>query len=119
MTIAEKYRKVLEISKIKIYKAEDKCGFGRNTLKNAIDNNRLLSDEYHKTFIETFHVNEAWWRTEKGEVILEKGTYVEIPSVSTKDPVEENRILKEVIRRMGETNDYLLKRIKDLESGQA
>jgi len=72
MTIAEKYSKVLEISKKKVYKAEDECGFGRNTIANALKDNRLLSEEYHNKFITKFNVNPEWWETGKGEVILKK-----------------------------------------------
>jgi hypothetical protein len=109
MTPGEKYRKVLEIRKKKVYKAEDLCGFGRNTIKNAIADDREMSTEYHKKFMTVFGVNPEWWESEKGEVVL-KGTYVDIPN--EKDPVEENRILIKNINRMGELNEFLLKELK-------
>ena len=77
MTIAEKYRKVLEIKKLSINKSELILGFGRNTLTNAIRDNRLLTPRYHRDFIEKFHVSENWWETGKGEVFNEKHTQVE------------------------------------------
>lgn len=76
MTIADKYRKVLEIKKKKVYKAEDECGFGRNTLANAIKDNRMMSEEYHNKFIKHYSVNPIWWETEKGEVLTKNSTDV-------------------------------------------
>lgn len=79
MTPAEKYRKVLEIRKKKTYKAEDECGFGRNTLANAIKENREMSEEYHNKFMTHYEVNPDWWNSGKGEILIKNGTYVEIP----------------------------------------
>lgn len=77
MTIAEKYLKVLEISKIKIYKAEDILDFGRNTIKNAIDEDRELSEDYHNDFMTHFNVNPDWWKSGKEPVLLKNGTPVQ------------------------------------------
>ena len=42
MTASEKYAKVLTLRKKKTYKAEDECGFGRNTIANAIKEDRPI-----------------------------------------------------------------------------
>jgi len=68
MTIGEKYHKVLEARGLTINKAEQVLGFGRNTLTNAIKNNRLLTARYQREFIEKFHVKLSWWESGKGEV---------------------------------------------------
>lgn len=77
MTTSEKYRKVLELKKLKISKAEQILDFGRNTLDIPIKENRLLSQRLHNEFMTKFHVNPTWWETGKGEVFEENGTDVQ------------------------------------------
>jgi hypothetical protein len=114
MNPGEKYSKVLILRKKKVYKAEDECGFGRNTLTKAIKEDRELSEEYHKKFMTQYAVNPVWWDTGKGDVLIEKGTSgIELAGKS-KDVSEEIRLLILNLNRFGETNEYLLKRIKDL-----
>ena len=79
MTPAEKYHKVLILKRKKVYKAEDECGFGRNTLQKAINEDREMSEEYHKTFMTAYSVNPVWWETEKGEIFLKNGTHGDKP----------------------------------------
>lgn len=76
MTISEKYLKVLEIKELTEYRAEVILGFGRNTLTNAIKNNRILTPRFHRDFMEKFHVNPEWWDSGKGEIFHEKLTSV-------------------------------------------
>lgn len=81
MQIGEKYRKVLEAKKLTINKAEQVLGFGRNTLTNAIKDNRLLTARYHSDFMVKFHVKPDWWETGKGEIFTEKHTPVSEPTL--------------------------------------
>lgn len=104
MTAGEKYAKVLTLRKKKTYKAEDECGFGRNTIANAIKKDRELSEEYHKKFIDHFGVNPEWWETENGEVFLKNGTHEQNePAVAGK--VSTLKVLQDAL---AEGSDYRL-----------
>lgn len=119
-SFAEKINKILKYRKLSINKIEKKLEVD-GTFRKAYKEDREPNEDLIEEFLGKFQIRRGWWDNPVGDleddIFEKKGTYVEIPS-DTKDPVEENRILKNIIKQMGETNAYLLKRITDLEQGR-
>lgn len=112
----KKFAKVLDFTGLEQGEFAIECKIQPGTLSKALERSSFSKDIVNK--INTrFGVRKAYWEDGREPITEEKGTYVEIPS-DKKNPVEENRILKNIIVQMGETNAYLLKRISDLEQGK-
>lgn len=116
MTFKEKIDNILRISNKKftsVYDLELKSGVGMGTLRKAYDENREPSKRTIWKLLESIGVNPEWWETGKGDIFL---TPVPEPAINEKekDPYELIRILTRNIDRMGELNEYLLKKVKDL-----
>jgi len=113
MDFSEKILKILETNKLGIATAEalsEFCGFNRDTIRKAIDRGSQLNRANTRILLDKMRINPEWWESGKGEIYLQKGTYVELPT--KKDPGDEHRILTQTIDRMGQTNEFLLDLLK-------
>jgi hypothetical protein len=121
MEFSEKISTILKTNTLGIKTKEDLaefCGFNRDTIRKAIDRGSELSPRNSRTLQDKLRVNPEWWETGKGDIFL---TSVPEPAINEKekDPYELIRILTRNIDRMGEMNEYLLKKVKDLEVNRA
>jgi hypothetical protein len=116
MDFSEKISIILKTNTLAIRTKEDlaeHCGFNRDTIRKAIIRGGELSERNSRTLQDKLRVNPEWWETGNGEIYL---TPVPEPAINEKekDPYELIRILTRNIDRMGELNEYLLKKVKDL-----
>ena len=70
MTTREKILKVLTFKGISLYEATRQMGLGAGTLHKVVERNSDIHQSTKEKFIRHFHVNEAWWDTGKGEMLL-------------------------------------------------
>lgn len=111
-----KAKKLERLSKNKIEKLLGVDGTiykAYNGDKDPVDPN-LVSELVRK-----LGIRQAWWDKdwESGNtnIFIDNITHVKEPAVKDKEPVsEEVRLLILNLNRFGETNEYLLKRIKEL-----
>lgn len=114
MNFREKVDNILKVSHKKYLSIQDlevAAGLGMNTLRKAYNDNREPSRKVVGKLLEGIGISEQWYETGKGEVFL---TPVPQPAIKEKEPDERVRLLILNLDRMGETNAYLLKRIKEL-----
>jgi hypothetical protein len=116
MEFPEKISIILKTNKLGLKTREDLaefCGFNRDTIRKAIDRGSELSERNSRTLQDKLRVNPEWWETGSGEIYL---TSVPEPAITQKekDPYELIQILTRNIDRMGELNEYLLKRVREL-----
>lgn len=121
MSFQKKIDKVLEASKLlpgkrklTINKIETELGIESTIRKNYNADTYPTDEDLIPELIRKFGINPEWWQTEQGEVFIVKGTPV-TESVKKNTDREEISILIKNLNRYGETNEYLMKRIKDLE----
>lgn len=114
MTFKEKIHTILKTNKLGIDSVEDiatKTLIKTSTIYKAMGPQNGLGLKNTKTLLDRIGIDPTWWETGKGDIYI---TQVPEPALKKKDPEEEIQILIRNIDRIGETNEYLLKRIKEL-----
>lgn len=92
--------------------AERLCQIGQSILSKAVKRTGMGKENFEK-FHGYFHVEPKWLKTGKGDQY--KKNVTPVPEIEKKQPVsEEVRLLILNLNRFGETNEYLLKRIREL-----
>lgn len=121
MTFQQKIDKVLATKGIKLWKLAQESGLG-TTLEKAYAENREMRENTTGKFLQKMGISAEWWVTGKGEIFV-TGSVVEeetpvygVHSETKKPDSEETRLLKRSIDRIIDTNEYLLKRVRDLEN---
>jgi hypothetical protein len=126
MTLREKFNKILKHNELGLTSIEDiaqYCGLKVSTLYRAMTRNEEqggdLSTDTVKTIVDKIGLRWEWWDEQKDPMFKEKsytGNKTNEPTLNEKseDPYELIRILARNIDRLGETNEYLLKRVKEL-----
>jgi hypothetical protein len=110
---------ILRVKGLAIKNLEQEWGKS-GTLYKAYEENREFSLRIRDEFLQKFNIKKTWWLKptgdEAGDVFEENNTSVPEPAINEKekDPYELIRILTRNIDRMGELNEYLLKKVKDL-----
>lgn len=107
--LAEKFSKVLIITKKKQGDFAIECKISPGTLSKALERSSFSEDIVDKIY-DRYRIRKQYWTDGKEPIIEENGTYVEV--LTKKDPNEEVRILTRNIDRMGAMNEYLLEEIK-------
>lgn len=111
----KKFAKVLEITGKEQGEFAMECAIQPATLAKALERSSFSKDIVNKIY-DKFRIRKAYWMDGKEPIIDGNNASVELLS-KKKDPDEQIRILTLNLNRMGEMNEYLLKRVRDLEQG--
>ena len=109
----KKFSKVLEITGKDQGEFAMECKIQPATLAKALERSSFSKDIVNKIY-DTYAVRKEFWDDGKEPIITENLASVELRR-QKKDPDEQIRILTLKLNRMGEMNEYLLKRVRDLE----
>jgi hypothetical protein len=126
MTFKEKIDKILEFNKLEINSVsglEDFLKASRSSINDFYNSNQEPGRKTLKRIKSLPALNWEWYETGKGDVFKENSTLAiknDQPAVNEtlpeiKNPNREIEILLNSLEQFGNTNAYLLKRVKELE----
>lgn len=116
MGFKEKIDKILKHNTLGINSVsglEDFIEAGRGAVNEFYNDDREPGRKTLKKIKSLPGLNLDWYETGKGDIFITSVPEAD-DNTNKKDPETELRILRQIVIRMGETNDYLLKRLKEL-----
>lgn len=122
MNIQEKFTKILETNDLNIksiHGLEKFSGVGIGSISKFLNAGEGPSLGTIKKIHASLGINPEWWKTGKGDIYIKKGTSLSMAREPENPPYTDDwGILIKTIDRIGATNEYLIKRVNDLESGK-
>lgn len=117
MTIHDKFDKILKVNKLgikSIYGLEKYCKVGIGSISKFLNKNESPTLGTIKTIQDVININPEWWESGEGEIFIVKGTLV--PELDKKNTDRgEISILIKNLNRIGDFNEHLMQRVRDLE----
>lgn len=120
MKFKEKIDKILLVNKLginSISALEDEVGAGRGAINGFYNDNKEPGRKTLKRIMTLKNLNPNWYNDGKGHVFLSESDVEDVDNEDNKKEtgLEEISLLIKSLDRMGNFNEHLLERVKELE----